>query len=563
MANLLDLFAIGFSSEGLREFETNLKNTERELDKAEKEVTSLEKKLADLEKAEKKDTRAIAEVKSALEQANGKVKQFGDSLKVMQGRSEYQLLNLKKNFGNLTKTLGMLATVGVAVKKSLDFYEQAEQLDFLAQKSGIVTEKLQVLGNAAKRYGGTTEGTAGTVENLRSQYQSLRMGQGGGGLEQAAFKYGVAISSDPEKMLENVAKRMETLKSDAAKWDLAKTLGIDEGTTRLLIQGVDTYRKELERANKYKLYTKEDIARMREYRQIQGDIRMGLESVFGTIWRGLLPALSSLAKKIRNIIDWLVEHKDITRMAAIIIGITTATLGLATGIKLVSAAFALLKLANPHLVAIGLLLSGIFLIIQDLVVFIQGGDSLIGRLWQKWGYDLEKIRAGFAIWIERIKTLWNNLLSFFDKNRAFQEDPLKIDTVKTQPLEKAKQIRQHQLKQENAELAASIANQEISISRSDRGIFSTWRTWSMAQGAKNHLAKYGSNKFNAIPAGALSNYNQTQAINENNTTNNIANSNKTQRIVNINEVNIQTQASDPRAIAGQVGALSDMDNGIL
>jgi len=31
---------------------------------------------------------------------------------------------------------------------------------------------------------------------------------------------------------------METMKTDAQKWDLANSLGIDEGTTRLLIQGV-------------------------------------------------------------------------------------------------------------------------------------------------------------------------------------------------------------------------------------------------------------------------------------------------------------------------------------
>ena len=456
MANLLDLFAIGFSSEGLKEFETNLKNTERELDKAEKEVTRLEKKLADLEKAENKDEKAIRAVKVALQEANDKVKMFGDELKTMQGKSEYQLVKLKQNFGNLTKTLGMLAAVGVAVKKSLDFYEQAEQLDFLAQKSGIAAEKLQALGNASKRYGGTTEGAAGTVENLRSQYQSLRMGQGGGGLEQAAFKYGVAISSDPEKMLENVARRMETLKSDAAKWDLAKTLGIDEGTTRLLMQGVEGYRKELERANKYKLYTKEDIARMREYQQIQGDIRLGLENVFGTIWRGLLPAITTVARAIRGVTDWLAEHEDITKIGAIIIGITAGVFALTTGIRLLSGALILLKLANPELLALSLILAAVFLAAQDLFVFLRGGDSLIGRLWQKWGYDLEQIRAGFAIWIERIKRLWNNLLSFFDKNRAFQEDPLKIDTVKTLPLEKAKKVREYQLKKERGSKGLSL-----------------------------------------------------------------------------------------------------------
>lgn len=74
---------------------------------------------------------------------------------------------------------------------------------------------------------------------------------------------------------------MQTLKSEAQKLDLANSLGLDEATTRLLIQGVDRYREELKRTNKYKLYTKDDIERMRDYRQIQQDIRMGMESING------------------------------------------------------------------------------------------------------------------------------------------------------------------------------------------------------------------------------------------------------------------------------------------
>lgn len=542
MANLLDLFTIGFSSEGLREFETNLKNTERELDKAEKEITSLEKKLADLEKAEKKDTRAIAEVKTALEQANGKVKQFGDSLKVMQGRSEYQLLNLKKNFGNLTRTLGMLATVGVAVKKSLEFYEQAEQLDFLAQKSGIAAEKLQALGNAAKRYGGTTEGTAGTVENLRSQYQSLRMGQGGGGLEQAAFKYGISISSDPEKMLENVARRMETLSSDAAKWDLAKTLGIDEGTTRLLIQGVDTYRKELERANKYKLYTKEDIARMREYQQIQGDIRLGLESVFGTIWRGLLPAITTVVRAIRGVTDWLAEHEGATKIIATLLILTAIIGGVTAAVNLFNMSLEFLA-ANPVILSIFAIVAAVTVLIalvQDFVAFMQGSDSIIGRIYERLGINTDKLR-------ENIK----NFFGSFKKGISGAIDWLKSLGGKfTELIQKLKELWD-----KIPEPLKKLIGMSNPITAA----------YTVATTSKEIIEKYNNNPTNGVPAGAVANYNQTEALNETNTQNtkNITQSNSSRKTVNIQEVNIQTQASDPRTVADQVGALSDMDNGML
>ncbi len=525
MANLLDLFAIGFSSEGLKEFETNLKNTERELDKAEKEVTRLEKKLADLEKAENKDEKAIRAVKVALQEANDKVKMFGDELKTMQGKSEYQLVKLKQNFGNLTKTLGMLAAVGVAVKKSLDFYEQAEQLDFLAQKSGIAAEKLQALGNASKRYGGTTEGAAGTVENLRSQYQSLRMGQGGGGLEQAAFKYGVAISSDPEKMLENVARRMETLKSDAAKWDLAKTLGIDEGTTRLLMQGVEGYRKELERANKYKLYTKEDIARMREFRQLQLDIRLGLENIFGTIWRSLLPVMMRVGRVIRGTIDWFAGHEGATKIIALLAAISAGVLAITTSVKLLSGALALLKTVNPEIAAIVFSLTALAAALNDIIVYIQGGESVTGHVVDQVLDGLDAIDDRTDGLITKIKSKWDEL---------------------PEPLKRAFGVVQGPLVQ-GATLVQAAKEYNEKISKGQQVI-----------------TQYNNHKLNGVPASAIANYNQAQHLSDiNNNTKNINNLHTTNRNINVQEIKVVTQATNGQEIwDGLTRCYANIDNGI-
>ena len=45
MANLLDLFAIGFNSDGIKKFEQELKSTKNSLDNAEKKVKALENSL--------------------------------------------------------------------------------------------------------------------------------------------------------------------------------------------------------------------------------------------------------------------------------------------------------------------------------------------------------------------------------------------------------------------------------------------------------------------------------------------------------------------------------------
>ena len=405
MAGALDVFSIAFESDTLKEFEANLKRNEKELDNYEKKVKEAEEALEKLRKEGKTDTVEFKKLQKSLEESSNKVEMFKTSVDTMKKSAEYSLLQVKNNFLKLTKTVARLAIVGATIKKSLDFYEQGEQLQFLAQKAGVASEKLQTLGNAARRYGGTTEGTAGTLENLRSQYQSLRMGEGGGGLEQASFKYGVSISSDPEKMLENVARRMETLKSDAAKWDLANTLGIDEGTARLLMQGTKAYTEELKRAQKYKLYTKEDLERMRQYRQISLDIRMGIDSIFASIARMLLPAITAVSKVIRAVTDWMAEHEGATKIIATIIAVTAVVLSARTAIMLLSAAFSFLgkSILGTPVGWIIAAITAIIVIINDLIVFMQGGESIIGSILEKFGVDTDKLRNNIKQFFQNIK----------------------------------------------------------------------------------------------------------------------------------------------------------------
>jgi hypothetical protein len=525
MAQPLDLFTIGFGSEGLQKFEQELKENERQLDKYEKEVISLEKKLVELKNAERTNIKALVETDLALVEAKEKVDKFRAAIDTMQGRSEYQLLKLKKNFSNLVKTVGLLASVGVAVRRSLQFYEQGQQLDFLAQKTGIAVEKLQELGNASSRFGGTTEGSATSVENIRTNREEYK-------------KAGISISEDPTQTLENVARKMETLKSDAAKWDLANSLGIDEGTTRLLIQGVERYREEMKRASKYKLYTKEDIERMRDYQQIQQDIRMGMSSIFGALSRLLLPAITAIGKAIRSVTDWLAEHEGMVKIAGVFIAIAAAIGAVTLAVTLLNGAIAFL-MANPIVAVIVAIIAAITLliaIIQDFITFLQGGESIIGDILQKCGVNVEELR--------------NNILSFFQN----------IQDGVSSVIEWLKSLGGWfvQLAQKAKAMWDSIPEplkKLISLGNPITASYTAVTT------GKEVIEKYNKNPTNSVPIGAQGNYYNAQSQNQNVTNNSKKTANTRNQNINAN-ITINTQATDPKAVAQETAdSITSIDTG--
>ena len=541
MAGLLELFAIGFESDSLKEFEANLKKNKNELEKYEKEIKETEEALKKLKDEGKENSTEFQQLTQKLTKSREKTELLKTSIKNLEQNGKFAAVNLKNNFVKLTTTLSKLTIVATTVKKSLEFYEQGEQLDFLANKAGVAVEKLQMLGNAAKRYGGTTEGIAGTLENLRNQYQSLRMGEGGGGLEQAAFKYGVGISSDPEKMLENVAKRMETMRSDAAKWDLANTLGIDEATTRLLMQGQKAYNEELKKAAKYKLYTKEDIERMRQYRQLTLDIRMGIDEIFGSIARMLLPTITAISRVIKTVVDWNREHNGLPKLLFLSISLI---FGLNAAILVLTKTFELLGMSimGTPFGWVVLMLALLIGMVEDFYVFMQGGESLIGDIWESWGYDLENIRESLEIWGERIKRWWHNFLSIFNKNLKWEDAFEDIDIVKKVDLNNL-----------NPEKRARLEE----IQRVQANPFDTIKK------GKNIINAYNQNPLNAMPQGAQSFYYSTESRNMTSNKNAKSITNSNSRTTNIGQMNVNVQANNPKEFMDKTSQLASMDNGIM
>lgn len=292
---------------------------------------------------------------------------------------------------NGTKIIKALApVVGLAAlfNRTLSFASQAEEMSYLAQNTGMAVEKFQALAIAAENYGGSAEGIAGSLQGLNTNLQNMKFGKGGGGVEEAAITYGINLYGEnglatAEELLMNVAERFESLDS-MQQLDLGQRLGLDEGTIRLLQTGVENVQNELARGAKYSLFSKEDIENSRQFQRTMRDIKLGLSQIFGIVARSLLPAFTWLGDKISNALQLFSEH------SGFILGFL-GTVSAALGFMAIKAGLAF----APFLIAVGLITAvaaAIGLLIDDIVNFWQGNESLIGTF-------IEAVKVVFgALW---------------------------------------------------------------------------------------------------------------------------------------------------------------------
>lgn len=520
-------YTIGFDTSGVKELQEEIEYNEKQLDNYKKQIKELEGVLKTLTKANGVGSDSYKKVSKELEVARSEAEKYQNTITKLKGTSTYAFGEMQKSFMKLIKTIGLFAVVRGTIQKSLNFYEEAEQLDFLAEKTGIAAEKLQELGNASKRYGGTTESTAMSIENIRTNKEEYA-------------KAGIKIEQDPTKTLENVAKKMSKLKSDTEKWRLAESLGIDEATTRTLIDGVEKYNEALKKSAKYKLYTKEDIARMRDYRQIQQDIRDGTNNIFGAIYRLLLPAITAVSKVIRSITDWLAEHEGAVKIVATLAIIAVAIGSVITVVKALNAAFLFLA-ANPvvlTIMAIVAAITALYLIIDDFVGFLQGKSSVTGRILKALGADVDVVRKNFINLFNAIKGLSDGSIKSLDDLMAKVGDIGKSIMALWKSLpEPLKKI--------------------IGMSNPLTAGYTAITT------GKQIIENYNNNPTNAVPAGSQSTYYNSQSQNETNTKNskNIANNNNKNIHVGQIHVKIPEGMTEEQVRRIFSGTLDSLDNG--
>lgn len=277
--------------------------------------------------------------------------------------------------------VGALAVGAAALAKSTA--DAAFEAGKLAQSTGIDLEVIQKLGFAAEATGVSTDTLAVGLRHLAK----------------------TGVSDVKEGVLE-IAERFHNMKDGGDKVRIAMEKFGRSGAQLipLLNKGKEGISELMEEAEELGLvFSEEDVEASRDFKQSLHVLESTFVGIGRTIGKFVMPyatkffkAFAAFVGDIKHMVPWVQKTVAILKVLGVVllgIGAAVLAVNLAVGFmegeflaaaaaavaSAVAAAAAWLIAAAP-VIALAAIFTVLFLIIQDLYVFFQGGDSLFGRM---------------------------------------------------------------------------------------------------------------------------------------------------------------------------------------
>lgn len=273
--------------------------------------------------------------------------------------------SLKKGFEEILSVIAPLTAAYVALRGIMNFTAENDQLWQMSELSGVSARAISELGFAMSAFGGNVNTAAHTIQNLQMQIMNLRR-TGSGPLLHAGMMYGIGFSTDPNKMMENIARRMQSLNT-MQKLDLGSMLGLDNSTILLLSKGVENLRKEMERAKKYTFIDEKAIEQSHEFRRTFSEFSAIIGGIGIDLATVIMPYANDIMTFVRDTFYDLKKHKFLLLEIAAIIGTITG-------------GFGIFQLITNPIAQILAALAAISVIGEDIYGYFNGMDSYLGQM---------------------------------------------------------------------------------------------------------------------------------------------------------------------------------------
>lgn len=319
--------------------------------------------------------------------------------------------SLKNLSGEFLTIISAITGMGFALNKLTNDLVASNQVMLnLTRTSDISLNTFQKWDSIGKMLG--VNNAAGQIANLNERLFELRLtGQGARGFQLAGIN---PMGQDAEGVLEQIRARIQGMDDDTAAY-LLKQMGLDPQMLHLLRLGREEFEALNNEMREYRLTPKQtaSIQQMniqlkiasQKLQYLKDSAILKIMPYWTRFVQGATDIAIMFAKLGKNITDFVMKFGGLF----ITTGIATQkvkTLGkglktllkpirniLAIILKLTrhfpilgrsAAAFAV-NLGKAFLPVIGIF-AGLFLILEDLAVFLEGGDSLIGRV-LNWGQE--------------------------------------------------------------------------------------------------------------------------------------------------------------------------------
>ena len=383
----------------------------------------------------------LDDMTEAFEKAEAKT---GKSGKGLDKHAEKVKQNVKQA-KNLTEAMGKVAKGAAALfalvtgSNALDklIREAAEanvQLDNLSRNIGMSRNQLQAWGGMAEMAGGSAEGMEGSLAGLSMGITRLTT-MGDTSMVPFFNAFGVALlnadgkARDLDSIMLDLSDRFSKMDRVQA-YNLAKSMGLDDGTINTLMLGRAEMEKMLEmQRNLYRSGEKE-IAVSRELTRSRAYLNQQWDALKNMIADALAPHLLRLVKLVSSFADYLMRNqntmKHVFEGLAFVLGVVLIPV-LWSAVTALYAFIAPFALAATAVAALG---AAFVLLYDDYKTWAEGGKSLFD-----WGAFTGYIRTskvsvdslnsafaylvtGYKSWAEAGNSAfnWFRLKGFIDEN---------------------------------------------------------------------------------------------------------------------------------------------------
>jgi hypothetical protein len=263
------------------------------------------------------------------------------------------------------------------IKHAADF---AYNLSTLSYALDLNIEEMSAWTGVVEQFGGSAESFIDTVTRMTGELQAFAT-TGHSRAEPFFKKLGIAMKDANgharqfTDLLPELADKFSKM-SKTESFGFGKKLGLDQATIMILQQGRREVDLMIRRQRELGVVTQEDADIAAEFKGAQIGLNQAFEHFYTKINSTLLPVLTKLYEKGEKIVAFFTRHRPLITGALIAIGIAAGF-----------AALGMWSFLAPILIAWGpviALAAAFALLYDDLVVFYQGGDSLIGRWIKKW-----------------------------------------------------------------------------------------------------------------------------------------------------------------------------------
>ncbi|WP_341993612.1 hypothetical protein [Morganella morganii] len=283
--------------------------------------------------------------------------------------------------------VGLFMSASALVGESVARAAEIESLDKFGKKINVATADVDAFAGSVAELGGTREAAQSDMEAM-------------------AKSFGFAGNS-MEKIL-RTADKVQGMKFDKAKATLG-ALGVsDDKTVELMMKG----RKELERMmgvqKEYSGITRESIEQSVKFNKSMQSFKQSSGLLKNSFLEMVIPILATGLEWVSKFVGFCKENKTLITGFFIAVGIALATYYVPPMLAAAAATLAATWPIIAIIAVIALLAAAFALVYDDIMNFIDGNDSMIGRILDKYPALKTVILAlwdAFKVLFDFIKTV--------------------------------------------------------------------------------------------------------------------------------------------------------------